>query len=86
MVPDSPIPVNRLDDKAQRWTDSVHVLVHQLLDDRGFTGIVQSPDTSQHTMRSIHITLRTALGFSFPCPSVEPCAVLTALLILRDSS
>jgi len=38
-----PVIINGFNDEAQRWTDAVDVLIHDLLDDGGLPCIVQSP-------------------------------------------
>lgn len=38
----SPPKINRLDDEAQRWTDSVDILVHKLLNYSGLSRIIES--------------------------------------------
>jgi hypothetical protein len=65
-----PVVFNRLDDEAQSWTDTVHVLVHDLLDDGCLSSIVQAPTSSQQrhldTSKSweLHsINIRISLSF-----------------------
>ena len=73
----SPVIVDGLDDEAQGWTDAVHVLIHDLLDDCCLPGVVQSTVHCQHRSRRLSGTL-TASGFSSPCLSDELCGVWTA--------
>lgn len=37
-----PVIVNRLDDEAERWTDSIDILLHDPLDNRRLSRIVQA--------------------------------------------
>ena len=37
-----PLVINSLDNKAQRRTDGIDVLAHDLLDDRRLSGIIQA--------------------------------------------
>lgn len=42
----SPLVLNSLYDETKRWTDRVHVFVHQSLDNCGFSGIIQPSDVA----------------------------------------
>ena len=64
----SPFIVNRLDDETQRWTDGIHIFVHDFLHNRGLPGVIQPTSTISWWI-ILPLNSLTASEFSFPCPS-----------------
>jgi hypothetical protein len=62
-----PFIVNSLDNETQCRTDAVHILIHNLLDDRSLPCIVQTTAPSQQRTHDIP-EIPTASGFASPCP------------------
>jgi hypothetical protein len=65
-----PVVFNCLDDEAQSWTDTVHILIHNSLDDGCLSSVVQTPTLCQRRHREtsksweLHsINIRISLSF-----------------------
>lgn len=48
--PHLPVIINRLDYETQGWAHRIDILIHNLLHDRRFAGIIQATIQSQHMM------------------------------------
>ena len=65
-VRDSPVVINGLDNKPQRRTDTIHILIHDLFDNSGLSSIVQTPTPHQHCPQKALERL-TASESASPC-------------------
>ncbi len=53
-----PVVVNRLDDEAERWTDSIDILLHDPLDNRRLSRIVQASVPVSSTSQTPNLDLQ----------------------------
>lgn len=61
--------MNGFDNETQSWTDSIHIFVHKLLDDRGLAGIVE-PSATGSAILVVHLdelsySIRILISLSF---------------------
>ena len=87
-VEGSPIIINGLDNKTQRRTDTVHILIHNLLDNSGLACIVQSPTVNHCLINHLWTCFRLRLFWECqdaPAPgSFVVCQNPKASLLLME--